>query len=79
MGVIYLLIPLALGIMIAAVLTFWWAARDGQFDDMDTPAVRVLFDDAHTSHAQNAAPQNAAGAPTTPAHRGFDRSREEMA
>jgi len=29
----------------AAVWAFIWAVRKGQFDDLETPAVRVLFDD----------------------------------
>ena len=41
MNILFALIPLAmllLGIAIAAV-------RSGQFDDLDTPAVRILLDD----------------------------------
>jgi len=29
----------------AAVAAFVWAANRGQFDDLDTPAVRMLHDD----------------------------------
>lgn len=25
--------------------SFFWATKDGQFDDTHTPAVRILFDD----------------------------------
>ncbi len=46
MSVIYLVLPLALVIVGAAVFAFVWSARSGQFDDMDTPAVRMLHDDA---------------------------------
>jgi cbb3-type cytochrome oxidase maturation protein len=42
---IFVLLPLALLIAAIAVGLFIWAARTGQFDDMDTPAVRILFDD----------------------------------
>ena len=28
-----------------AVWAFFWAVRSGQFDDLDTPAVRILLDD----------------------------------
>ena len=28
-----------------ALALFVWAARSGQFDDLETPAVRILFDD----------------------------------
>ena len=45
MTVLYLLVPLALVLVGCAVLTFVWAVRNGQFDDLETPAVRVLFDD----------------------------------
>jgi len=42
---IFVLLPLALLIAAIAVGFFIWAARSGQFDDLDTPAVRMLFDD----------------------------------
>jgi len=42
---IFVLLPLALLIAAIAVGLFIWAARTGQFDDLDTPAVRMLFDD----------------------------------
>ena len=47
MSVIYLLLPLAL--LIAGVMLgfFIWAVRSGQFDDLDTPAMRVLFNDSY--------------------------------
>ena len=40
-----MLLPFALIIAAIAVGFFIWAARTGQFDDLDTPAVRILFDD----------------------------------
>ncbi|MEP6619583.1 MAG: cbb3-type cytochrome oxidase assembly protein CcoS [bacterium] len=45
MSVIYVVLPLALVIVTAAVIAFIWSARSGQFDDLDTPAVRMLHDD----------------------------------
>lgn len=45
METIFVLLPLALLIAAIAVGLFVWAARSGQFDDLDTPAVRILFDD----------------------------------
>ncbi|MCX6552822.1 MAG: cbb3-type cytochrome oxidase assembly protein CcoS [Acidobacteria bacterium] len=45
METIFVLLPLALLIAAIAVGFFIWAARSGQFDDLDTPAVRILFDD----------------------------------
>ena len=45
METIFVLLPLALIIAAIAVGLFIWAARTGQFDDLETPAVRILFDD----------------------------------
>ena len=45
MEAIFVLLPLALLIAAIAVGFFVWAARTGQFDDLETPAVRILFDD----------------------------------
>ena len=45
MEVIFVLLPLALLIAAIAVAFFIWAARTSQFDDLDTPSMRVLFDD----------------------------------
>jgi cbb3-type cytochrome oxidase maturation protein len=44
-SVLYLLIPLAIVFSTLAVAAFAWASRRGQFDDLVTPAVRVLHDD----------------------------------
>jgi cbb3-type cytochrome oxidase maturation protein len=43
--IIFVLIPLGLTLLLAAVLAFFWAVRNGQFDDMETPAWRILMDD----------------------------------
>jgi cbb3-type cytochrome oxidase maturation protein len=45
MTVLYLVLPLALVTVLVAVLAFSWATRSGQFDDLDTPGLRVLHDD----------------------------------
>ena len=45
MGVIYLLVGLGVVIVSAAVGAFVWSVRRGDMDDLETPAVRVLFDD----------------------------------
>jgi cbb3-type cytochrome oxidase maturation protein len=44
-SIIYLLIPLGLILLIVAVGAFFWAVRSGQFDDLDTPATKMLMDD----------------------------------
>jgi len=45
MNIIYVLIPLALVLLVVAVWAFFWAVKHDQFDDLDTPATSILFDD----------------------------------
>lgn len=45
MIILYLLIPLGLVLLAAALWAFFWAVQSGQFDDLDTPGVQVLLDD----------------------------------
>lgn len=45
MSVMFILLPVALLFSGVALLVFIWAAREGQFDDLDTPGLRVLHDD----------------------------------
>lgn len=45
MSVLYVMLPLALVLAGGAVLAFIRAARAGQYDDLETPAVRMLDDD----------------------------------
>ena len=45
MSVIFIVVPLAALIVLAAVIGFVISARRGQFDDLDTPPVRMLQDD----------------------------------
>jgi cbb3-type cytochrome oxidase maturation protein len=44
-SVIYLLMPLAFALGGTAVWAFVRATRAGQFDDLETPAHRILHDD----------------------------------
>jgi len=45
MNVLLILIPVSLLLVGAAVWAFFWATNDGQFDDLDSPGVAMLFDD----------------------------------
>lgn len=45
MEVLYFVIPLALLMGGGFILAFVWAARSGQFDDLETPGLRALFHD----------------------------------
>jgi|TARA_B110000211_G_scaffold93297_1_gene108771 cbb3-type cytochrome oxidase maturation protein len=43
--IIYVLVPLSIVLILIAILIFSWAVKGGQFDDLDSPAHRILFDD----------------------------------
>lgn len=45
MSILYLLIPLSLLLLSLAVWAFFWAVKNDQFDDLEGPAHRILFDD----------------------------------
>jgi cbb3-type cytochrome oxidase maturation protein len=45
MIVLYFVLPLALVLAGLACWAFMRATRQGQFDDLDTPPLRVLFDE----------------------------------
>lgn len=48
MTIIFVMIPLGLLLLGVAVLAFFWAVRSGQFDDLESPATRILMDDDST-------------------------------
>ncbi len=45
MSVVAVLIPVALGLGLAGLGAFFWAMRNGQFDDPEGAANRILLDD----------------------------------
>lgn len=45
MEILIFLVPLASVVVVVAVWAFIWALRRGQFDDLDSPAWRIVFDD----------------------------------
>jgi cbb3-type cytochrome oxidase maturation protein len=60
MKIIYLLIPLSLLLLSFAIWAFFWAVRNGQFDDLDTPALDVLDDADRTTKRDRDATENRA-------------------
>lgn len=45
MGIIYLMLIVSLLIALFFLISFFWAAKTGQYDDDYAPSVRILFDD----------------------------------
>lgn len=50
MSALYILIPVAIGIVAFAIWLFFWAVDSGQYDDLDGPAHSILFDDEDPLH-----------------------------
>ena len=42
---LYLLLPASVVLALTALVLFVWAIHSGQFDDLETPAIRILFED----------------------------------
>ena len=40
-----ILIPIALGMGLIGLAAFFWSMKDGQYDDMDGAANRILIED----------------------------------
>ncbi len=45
MTILYLLIPLSLILLSLAIWAFFWAVKNDQFEDLEGPAYRILFDE----------------------------------
>ena len=45
MDILYLLIAVSVLLVIAVAITLLWAIRNGQYEDLDGPAWRMLADD----------------------------------
>ncbi|QMT30674.1 cbb3-type cytochrome oxidase assembly protein CcoS [Alysiella filiformis] len=49
---LYILIPISIVLALAIGYFFWWSGKNGQFDDLEGPAQRILMDDDDTSHTK---------------------------
>jgi cbb3-type cytochrome oxidase maturation protein len=61
MSALLVLIPVSLLLLGIALWAFFWAVNRGQFDDLDTPALRILEADATGQDAQAPAAANRDG------------------
>ena len=52
MNIFYLLIGVSLLAALIFLVAFIWAVKDGQFDDSETPSVRILFDDEKSTESE---------------------------
>lgn len=45
MDIIFLLIPIAIVLAGLATWAFFWSVNNGQYDDLESPAHSILYDD----------------------------------
>lgn len=45
MSIVILLIPIAIILVSIAIWAFFWSVNSGQFDDLESPAHSILYDD----------------------------------
>ncbi|MBX7168990.1 MAG: cbb3-type cytochrome oxidase assembly protein CcoS [Pirellulales bacterium] len=57
MSVLYIVLPLALVMAAGAVAAFVWSVHRGQYDDLETPPVRMLFDDPVVRRTDDSQPR----------------------
>lgn len=58
MDILYLLIPLSLAFVAVIAVVLLWAVKNGQFEDMEGPAHRILMDDDAPPDAPSMAKQD---------------------
>lgn len=66
MTILYLLIPLSLLLLGLAVWAFFWAVKNDQFDDLEGPAYRILFDEDENDLTPEERKRRQASAPGEP-------------
>lgn len=64
MDILYLLIPIALLLAGIAIGAFFWSVNSGQFDDLESPAHRILYDDDEELIPEDVRPPRKADTPT---------------
>ena len=53
MSVLFVVVPVALALVVVAIVAFLWSVRRGQFDDMVTPPMRALHDEPRARVAED--------------------------
>ena len=66
MSVLYIALPIALLLGAGGLIACIYCIRGGQYDDLDTPAVRILIDDSSDQEASQDAAQDATPRPARP-------------
>ena len=54
MSVLTIALPIAIALGASALVACIWSIRQGQFDDLDSPSVRILVDEKRLDEDQDA-------------------------
>jgi cbb3-type cytochrome oxidase maturation protein len=55
MEILYFLVPVAVLLGFGFLLSFYWAVQDGQMDDLETPAHRILSEEMSDDNSKEKA------------------------
>lgn len=66
MEILYILIPLGLILLACAIWAFIWAVNKNQFDNLESPAQDIIFDDKFTH--QNIKRENGSASNSSQTH-----------
>lgn len=45
MEIVFILLPFSIALALVGLIAYLWAIKDGQFEDLDTPAMRIIVED----------------------------------
>lgn len=45
MEIVFVLLPVSILLAGIGLIAFLWCVKEGQYEDLDTPQLRILFDD----------------------------------
>ena len=54
----FILVPISIVLAFAIGYFFWWSGKNGQFDDLEGPAHRILMDDDSTDKLVSSEPND---------------------
>lgn len=57
MNIIILLIGISLIIAVVFLFIFLWSMKSGQYDDMDSPSIRMLFENKRKKNVNDGKPK----------------------
>ncbi len=58
MGMIYMMLIVSLVVALFFLFSFFWATKNGQFDDDYAPSIRILYEDEITKEQSNNTTKN---------------------